>query len=72
MLSTTLIAPTSTKVRPAVFRPEIEIDGTPTRVLVEQTTVIDDEKHLGEFTGKLSTEELGRLNDALLIVLGLD
>ncbi len=36
-LSTVLIAPTSTSARAASFRPEIEIDGTLTRVLVEQT-----------------------------------
>lgn len=72
MLSTLLIAPTSTKARPAIFRPEIEISGTLTRILVEQTTVVDGEKRLGEFAGRLTTEELSRLNDALLIVMGLD
>ena len=33
-LSTVLIAPTSTAARAASFRPEIEIDGNVTRVLV--------------------------------------
>jgi mRNA interferase MazF len=43
-LSTTLIAPTSTNARPASFRPTITIDGTDTRILVEQTTVVDPER----------------------------
>ena len=40
-LSTTLVAPTSTIALPASFRPMIAIDGRETRVLVEQTTVVD-------------------------------
>jgi mRNA interferase MazF len=40
-LSTTLVAPTSTTARPTSFRPTIDIDGTDTRVLVEQTVVVD-------------------------------
>src|ERR1700743_609667 len=43
-LSTTLVAPTSTGARAATFRPTIEIDGTETRVLVEQTTVVDPQR----------------------------
>jgi mRNA interferase MazF len=33
LLSTWLVAPTSTAARPATFRPSVEIDGTETRVL---------------------------------------
>jgi mRNA-degrading endonuclease toxin of MazEF toxin-antitoxin module len=40
-LSTTLVAPTSTSARPATFRPTISLDGTETRVLIEQTRVVD-------------------------------
>ena len=39
--SVVLVAPTSTSAKPASFRPEIEIDGTPTRVLVEQVGAVD-------------------------------
>src|SRR3954451_4518796 len=35
-LSTWLVAPTSTSARPASFRPEIEIEGKTTRVLVDR------------------------------------
>jgi mRNA interferase MazF len=40
-LSTVLVAPTSSSARAASFRPEIALDGRETRVLVEQTTVVD-------------------------------
>jgi mRNA interferase MazF len=71
-LSMWLIAPTSTGRRPASFRPEIEIDGVATRVLVEQLTVIDPELRLAGFAGRLSTAELAALDDALRAVLALD
>jgi mRNA interferase MazF len=38
-LSTVLTSPTSASAHAASFRPEIMLDGTETRVLVEQTTV---------------------------------
>jgi mRNA interferase MazF len=69
-LSTWLVAPTSTSARPASFRPEIELDGTVTRVLVEQTTAVDPQR-LGPHAGRLSSEELDRVDEALLVVLGL-
>ena len=43
-LSTVLVSPTSTRASAASFRPEITIDGTVTRVVVEQTTVVDPER----------------------------
>ena len=69
-LSTWLVAPTSTSARPASFRPEIEIDGTPTRILIEQTAAVDPER-LGDQTGRLSAAELAAVDDALRVVLGL-
>ncbi|MHB1612897.1 MAG: type II toxin-antitoxin system PemK/MazF family toxin [Actinomycetes bacterium] len=71
-LSTCLIAPTSTGRRPASFRPEIEINGTKTRVLVEQLTVIDPQTRLGEFAGRLNGSEMQALDAALQVVLALD
>lgn len=50
-LSTWIIAPTSTGRRPASFRPEIEINGVKTSVLVEQLTVVDPESRLGWIAG---------------------
>lgn len=69
-LSTTLVSPTSTSARPATFRPTIELDGEETRVLVEQTTVIDPQR-LGDSAGRLDASELRALDDALALVLGL-
>src|SRR2546428_677422 len=39
-LSTVLVSPTSRSAPPRSFRPTVELAGTPTRVLVEQTTAI--------------------------------
>jgi mRNA interferase MazF len=69
-LSTTLVAPTSTKALPASFRPPISLDGTETRVLVEQTTVVDPER-LGPSAGRLDAGELHAVDEALALVLGL-
>ncbi len=71
-LSTWLVAPTSTGRRAASFRPEIEIEGVKTWVMVEQLTVVDPALRLGEFAGRLNAAELSAVNDALLTVLGLD
>jgi mRNA interferase MazF len=69
-LSTLLVAPTSTSAREATFRPEIELDGTMTKVLVEQTTAVDPQR-LGEFTGRLTNSELRAIETALRDVLDL-
>ncbi|HXR29262.1 MAG TPA: type II toxin-antitoxin system PemK/MazF family toxin [Solirubrobacteraceae bacterium] len=69
-LSTVLVSPTSTRARPASFRPTISLDGNITRVLVEQTTVVDPQR-LGRSAGRLQAHELRSLDDALALVLGL-
>jgi mRNA interferase MazF len=69
-LSTALVSPTSTSARPASFRPTIEVNGTATRVLVEQTTVVDPQR-LGRSAGRLGAEDLRAVDDALALVLGL-
>jgi mRNA interferase MazF len=70
-LPTWLVAPASTGRRGATFRPEIEIEGRRTRILVEQTSAVDPETRLGEFAGRLSAAELARVDGALMDVLGL-
>jgi mRNA interferase MazF len=65
-----LVAPTSTSARPASFRPEVEVDGTSTRVLVEQVGAVDVNR-LGNLAGRLTTEEQWGVDAALLTVLGL-
>ena len=69
-LSTVLVAPTSASARPASFRPAIAVGGEETRVLVEQTTVVDPQR-LGESAGRLDAGELGSVDEALMLVLGL-
>jgi len=71
-LTTWVIAPTSTGRREASFRPEIEVDGTKTRVMVEQLTVIDPQTRLGDFAGRLSGSEMQAVDHALQVVLALD
>ncbi len=69
-LSTTIVAPTSTSARPATFRPVINVDGEDTRVLVEQTTVVDP-RRLGRSAGRLEATELLAVDEALALILGL-
>jgi mRNA interferase MazF len=69
-LSTVLVAPTSTSARPASFRPTIKLDGAETRVLVEQTTVVDPER-LGRSAGRLDAYELQAVDDALALIFGV-
>lgn len=69
-LSTTLVAPTSASARPTSFRPTITLEGRETRVLVEQTTVVDQQR-LGRSAGRLDASELRTVDDALSLILGL-
>jgi mRNA interferase MazF len=69
-LSTLLVAPTSTSARPASFRPEVQIDGQPTLVLVEQTAAVDATR-LGRHVGHLMLDELRAVEAALKTVLSL-
>lgn len=71
-LSTWIIAPTSTGRRAASFRPEIEVNGTTTRVMVEQLTVIDPQSRVGEFAGRLDSSEMHAVDAAVQAVLALD
>jgi len=68
--SVVLIAPTSTSARPASFRPEVEIEGTATKVLVEQLGAVDATR-LGDLAGRLTPEEQWGVDTAILTVLGL-
>jgi len=69
-LSTTLVAPTSTNARAASFRPAIIVERRETRLLVEQTTVVDPQR-LGRSAGRLEANELRAVDEALSLILGL-
>ena len=68
--STVLVAPTSGSAKPATFRPEIAVDGTPTRVLVEQIGAVDASR-LGQPITQLTATEQWAIDTAPLTVLDL-
>jgi len=69
--SVVIVAPTSRSARPASFRPEVEVVGEPTRVLVEQLGAVDVQR-LGRRVGRLAVAEMWSVDEALVAVLGLD
>ena len=69
--SVVLVAPTSNSARPASFRPEVQVDGTATKVLIEQIGAVDAGR-LGDLVGRLTPEELWGVDTALAVVLGLN
>jgi mRNA interferase MazF len=69
--SVVLIAPTSASARPASFRPEVDIEGATTKVLVEQLGAVDVTR-LGDLAGHLTPEEQWGVDTAILTVLGLN
>jgi mRNA interferase MazF len=69
-LSTWLVAPTSTSARHASFRPQVEIDGKSTLVLVEQIAAVDPER-LGQLVGHLTHDEMDDIDDAIRVVLDI-
>ena len=69
--SVVIIAPTSLSARPASFRPEIDVSGESTRVLVEQIGAVDAQR-LGDLVGHVTPEEMWGIDEALATVLGVD
>lgn len=71
LLSTVLVAPTSTSSSSRIFRPTVTLGDEQTQVLIEQTSAVALER-LGEFVGRLTHDELAVIDDALRLVLQLD
>jgi mRNA interferase MazF len=69
--SVVVVAPTSRSARPASFRPEVDVSGGATRVLVELLGAVDVQR-LGRRVGRLTAAEMWAVDEALLTVLGLD
>ncbi|MFC8271800.1 type II toxin-antitoxin system PemK/MazF family toxin [Streptomyces sp. NPDC057271] len=67
---TVTVALTSASAGPAVYRPEIELEGRSTRILTDQIHSVTPER-LGDFKGALDAEELIALDRALMLKLGL-
>lgn len=68
--SVVIVAPTSRSARAATFRPEIEIGGESTRVLVEQLGAVDTNR-LGKRVGHVAPAEQWEIDDALRLILAL-
>ncbi len=69
-LSTALVAPTSRSALAASFRPEVEVGGESTRVMVEQLRALDVGR-LGDLAGRLDAAEMRDVDEALTLVLAL-
>jgi mRNA interferase MazF len=70
-LSTALVAPTSRGALAATFRPQVEIGGESTRVMIEQLRALDI-RRLDDFAGRLSPGEMREVDEALSLVLSLN
>ncbi|MGO8959985.1 MAG: type II toxin-antitoxin system PemK/MazF family toxin [Streptosporangiaceae bacterium] len=68
--SVVLVAPTSHSARPASFRPEIDLLGETTRVLVEHVGAVDA-SWIGDLVGRVSPQQQWGIDEALVTVLGL-
>lgn len=69
--SVATIVPTSTSAQPAVFRPELEINGQLTRFLVDQIRTIDIDFIHGDPVHYLDRDELAEIEHAVARYLGL-
>jgi mRNA interferase MazF len=69
-LSTAIVAPISRSAAPATFRPEIQVAGETTRVLVEQLRAVDLDR-LDKLAGRMSVPEQRSVDEALALVLDL-
>lgn len=65
------ILPISSSAQPAVFRPELEIEGRRTRLLVDQIRTIDARYVHGDPVHYLDRDELAEVEHAVARYLGL-
>lgn len=70
-LSTWVVAPTSTRARPFVFRPQVELPLGATLVLCDALVSIDPEKRLGAYVASLTTTEMQEIDKTLRLFLDL-
>ena len=69
--SVATFVPTSTQAQPAVFRPELTIAGSVTRLLVDQIRTIDLRFVHGDPVHYLDRDELAEVEHAVTRYLGL-
>jgi mRNA interferase MazF len=65
------VVPTSTAARPAVFRPEVEVTGRATRLLVDQIRTVDVDYLSPDPVDYLTQEQMARVEQAVVQYLGL-
>lgn len=70
-LSVVTIVPTSTSAQPAIHRPEVEVAGRATRMLVDQIRSIDTDYLTGDPVDYLSRDEMAEVELALAHYLGI-
>ena len=70
-LSVATVIPTSTSAGPAIHRPETEIAGHVTRLLVDQVRSIDTRYVIGEPVDYLTRDQLRDVEHALAHYLGV-
>lgn len=70
-LSVVTVIPTSTSAQPAIHRPELEIAGRPTRMLIDQIRSIDTDYLVGDPVDFLSRDQLAQVELALAHYLGI-
>lgn len=69
--SVVTVVPTSTSAQPAVFRPELEVLGSTTRLLIDQIRTVDIGYLHGEPMDYLGPDELAEVEQAVRRYLGL-
>lgn len=70
-LSVVTVVPTSTSARPAIHRPELEIAGRPTVLLVDQIRSIDINYLVGDPVDYLTRDQLAEIEQAVGHYLGI-
>lgn len=70
-LSVVTVIPTSTSARPSIHRPELEIAGRSTRMLVDQIRSVDIDYVVGDPVDYLARDQLGEVEFALAHYLGV-
>ncbi|MGC1207419.1 MAG: type II toxin-antitoxin system PemK/MazF family toxin [Ornithinimicrobium sp.] len=70
-LSVITVVPTSTSARPSIHRPELEIAGRLTRMLVDQIRSIDVDYVVGDPVDYLIRDDLAEVELALAHYLGV-
>ena len=70
-LSVVTVIPTSTSAGPSIHRPQLEIGGRPTRMLVDQIRSIDTDYLVGDPIDFLNRDKLAEVELALAHYLGV-